>query len=343
MLDDRKLKVLYAIIDNYIHTADPVGSRTIWKQYDLGVSSATIRNEMSDLEELGYLNKPHSSAGRIPSDKAYRLYVNNLMEEEQDQKNIRENLKIKEILNNETKEFEKIIQNSAKILSAITNYTAIVASPKMKNSLIKNIQLVSLDELGILIVIVCNNGIVKKTIYKLDNVIEQDELNILTNFLNHRFKGRYIEDLIKNLKKEIMAEIYELKGLIDNILPVIEDSMENLISMDLYSDGITNILNFPEYNSVDKAREFIDFIENKSLLLDILYSESIENGIKIIIGNENTQSPIKDISIITGTYSIDGKTLGKIGLIGPTRMNYIGLANTINIFSKSISDMLNIL
>lgn len=343
MLDERKLKVLYAIIDSYINTADPVGSRSIWKQYDLGVSSATIRNEMSDLEELGYLNKPHSSAGRIPSDKAYRLYVNNLMDEDAENKNNSKNLKIREILNNESKEFEKLIQNSAKLLSAITNYTAIVASPKMKNSIVKNIQLVSLDELGILIVIVCNNGIIKKTIYKLENIIGQEELNLLTNFLNHKFKGRYIEDLISNLNKEIMTEIYELKGIIDSILPVIEDSMENLVTMDLYSEGITNILKFPEYNSVDKAREFIDFIENKSLLLDILYNESVENGVKIIIGKENTQSPIKDISIITGTYSIGGKTLGKIGLIGPTRMNYIDLVNTINVFSKGISDMLNIL
>ena len=343
MLDERKLKVLYAIINGYISSAEPVGSRTISKQYDLGVSSATIRNEMSDLEELGYLSKPHSSAGRVPSDKAYRLYVNQLLKGEKLQSSANINNKIKEILAKESWEIEELIQNSAKILSAITSYTSLVASPKMKASRVKHIQLVPIDDVGVLIVMVCDTGIVKNSIYKPEKPISVEQLNIISNFLNDKLKGLSIDEILVQLDTDIFKEIYEFKNIIDGLIPILSNSIEDLISIDLYSEGITKILNFPEYRDIDKAKEFMSFIENKDLILDILLKTSSSNGIDIIIGSENIYALIKDISIITATYKIGGKTIGKVGLIGPTRMDYLNLINTIKIFSANITEILTLL
>lgn len=343
MLDERKLRVLYAIINSYIDSAEPIGSRTISKQYDLGVSSATIRNEMSDLEDLGYLTKPHASAGRIPSDKAYRLYVNGLLQMSKSSSDKIISNKIKEILAREAWEMEELIENSAKVLSAVTSYTALVASPKMRSSKVKHIQLVPIDDMGVLIVLVCNTGMIKNHIYKPEKPISMEQLNIISNLLNDKLKGLSIEEMLIQLDKDIFKEIYELKNIIDDLIPSISSSVEDLISIDLYSEGVTNILNFPEYKDIEKAKEFISFVENKELILDILSKTSSSEGIDIIIGNENIYAPIKDVSIITATYKVGGKTIGKVGLIGPTRMDYLNLINTIQVFSANITEILNFL
>lgn len=343
MLDERKLKVLYAIINGYISSAEPIGSRTISKHCDLGVSSATIRNEMSDLEELGYLSKPHSSAGRVPSDKAYRLYVDELLKWEKSQLDINLNNQIKEILAREQWEIEELIQNSAKLLSAITSYTSLVASPKMKASRVKHIQLVPIDDLGILMVMICDTGIVKNSIYKPEEPISLGQLNLISNFLNHKFRGLSIDEILMQLDNDDFNEIYELRNIMIDLIPIINSSIEDLVSVDLYSEGITKILNFPEYRDIDKAKEFISFVEDKDLILDILSNTSTSNDIDIIIGSENIYAPIKDISIITATYKIRGKTIGKVGLVGPTRMDYLNLIKTIKGFSANITEILNLL
>lgn len=182
MLDDRKLKVLYAIINRYIASAEPIGSRTISKHYNLGVSPATIRNEMSDLEELGFLNKPHSSAGRVPSDKAYRLYVNNILSVKKPEIDLDKKNEIKRILTKESKEIDQLIHNSSKILSAITSYTAFAISPYIKNLKIKHIQLLPISGQEILMVLVSNSGEVKNSIFKMDKYIPEDHINIISNF-----------------------------------------------------------------------------------------------------------------------------------------------------------------
>lgn len=343
MLDDRKLKVLYSIINSYISSGEPIGSRTISKVYDLGVSSATIRNEMSDLEELGYLSKPHSSAGRVPSDKAYRLYVDGLLKVEKSPSDKIIGNKIKEILAKESWEMEELIENSAKILSAITSYTALVASPKMKNSKVKHIQLVPIEGVGILIILVCNTGIVKNTIYTPEKNISADQLNTISNFLNDKLKGLSIDEMLIQLDRNIFKEIYEFKNIIDELIPIINSSIEDLTSIELYSEGVTKILNFPEYKDIEKAKEFISFVENKDLILDILSKTSSSGDIDIVIGSENIYAPVKDVSIITATYKIGGKTIGKVGLIGPTRMDYLNLIRTIQVFSTNITEILNLL
>lgn len=341
MLDERKLKILYAIINSYISSAEPIGSRTVSKKFDLGVSSATIRNEMSDLEELGYLSKPYSSAGRIPSDKAYRLYVNSILSLKRDnignEIDIIKKNKIKEILMKSLKT-DELLENSAKVLSKITSYTSLAISPQISKSKIKFIQLSSISNNQILLVIVNEADVVKSTIFKLDRNIPVDQLQTISNFLNEEIVGLTFGEL-KNLDLGFFSDIHEYKKDISKIISVMESSMPNVNDIELYADGITQILNFPEYKDVNKARSIISFIENKDLLINMLMNDK-EEGIAIYIGDENNYSEIKDSSIITATYLVGGNIVGKIGLIGPTRMDYVNLIGTLELFSNNITEII---
>ncbi len=343
MLDDRKIRVLYAIINSYIMSAEPIGSRTITKQYDLGVSSATIRNEMSDLEDLGYLNKPHSSAGRVPSDKAYRLYVNELLKLKKPIMDLNKKNEIKKILASESREIEQLLQNSAKVLSAITSYTAFAISPKLKDTRLKHIHLVSLDDKQVLMVLVNDTGVVKNSLFRLDREIPENQLLVLSNILNDRLKGLSLGEMNERLFNEIIMEIYDYKSVLDNIIPVIYQSMEDIDNVDVYADGITKILDFPEYKDLEKAKSIISFIEDKELVLDILFNNSLSQDIQITIGNENLYDVIKDCSLITANYQLGDKIIGKIGIIGPTRMDYYKLINTVHLFSVNISEIIDML
>lgn len=348
MLDDRKLKVLYAIINSYIDSAEPIGSRTISRNFDLGVSSATIRNEMSDLEEQGYLNKPYSSAGRIPSEKAYRLYVDEILKSHILSSNSLKDFDIKSIASKEGYDVEELIQNAAKILSVFTNYTSIVASPKFQNSIVKHIKLVPLDSIGVLVVIVLNNGIVKNPIYKSTKDISSDELNTISNIINEELRNISLEELFIKLENgytytEDNNVSYKYKDIINDIFPLILDSIEDLISIELYFEGLTNIFNFPEYKDIEKAKSLMSFIENKDLILNMLANTSSNEDVNIIIGNENIYSPIKDISIITSSYKTGDKIFGRVGLIGPMRMDYGNLINILKTFSKDINKAMNFL
>jgi heat-inducible transcriptional repressor len=343
MLDDRKVKVLYAIINSYIISAEPIGSRTISKQYDLGVSSATIRNEMSDLEEQGYLNKPHSSAGRIPSDKAYRLYVDEILKIKKPKIDLIKKEKIKQILTSESREIEQLIQNSAKVLSAITSYTAIAISPQLKESKIKHIQLIPIDSQQILMVLVSNSGAVKNSIFRLDKEVSEEQIMIISHFLNDKLRGKTINDISTQIATGVFKEIHQFKNILDSIIPIINQSMEDIDNIDLYSDGVTKILNFPEYKDLDKAKSFISFIEDKDLVVDLLLNNPISRNIEITIGNENIYDPIKDCSLITATYKLGDRTIGKIGVIGPTRMDYLKLVNTLQLFSVNITEIIDML
>nr|WP_236616453.1 heat-inducible transcriptional repressor HrcA [Schnuerera ultunensis] len=342
-MDDRKIKVLYAVIDSYLLTAEPIGSRTISKQYDLGVSSATIRNEMSDLEDLGYLNKPHTSSGRVPSDKAYRLYVDQILKAKKLKIDMNKKEEIKRILTRESNEIDQLIQNTAKILSAITSYTALAISPQIKKIKLKHIQLIPIDPSEILVVLVGDSGIIKNTIFRIEQEIPGDQLNRISNFLSHKLKGLTIDDIGKAMDNGIFEEMYEFKEIIDSIIPIINKSLEDIDDVEVYADGVTKIFNFPEYKDLDKARSFISFIEDKELLVDILLNDSLENGIEITIGDENIYDPIKDCSLITTTYKLGDLTIGKIGVIGPTRMDYFTTINSLKLFSMNLTEIFNML
>lgn len=343
MLDDRKIKVLYAIIDSYIIGAEPIGSRTITKQYDIGVSSATIRNEMSDLEELGFLIKPYSSAGRIPSDKAYRLYVDGLLNMKEGKLDLRKKNQIKDVLARESRELDELLKNSAKILSALTSYTAVAISPQIENSTIKHIQLIPIDKSQILLVLVSNNGIIKNSIFRLKDEVEEDQVEILSNFLNAKLRSLTVREINSSIGQDVFKELYEFKIILENLIPDISKLMEDIDNIDLYSDGINKILNFPEYKDLEKAKSFMKFFEDKDSLVDILIKSPLSKDIDIIIGEENSYAPLKDCSLITTTYTIGDKTIGKIGVIGPTRMEYVRVINILKLFSKNITELIDLL
>jgi len=340
LLDERKIKVLCAVIDSYIREAEPVGSRTISKEYDLGISSATIRNEMSDLEELGYLSKPHTSSGRIPSDKAYRFYVNNILRNNQIKIDVKKKEEIKKLLTQQSKEIDELIQNSAKILSAITSYTALAMSPQIRNMKLKHIQLVSIDDNEILIILVGSSGIVKNIIFRTHEAVLEDQLERLSNFLNNKLKGFTVSEIERAIKYNILNEMYQYKSIIDKIIPIIVNSLEDYSDVEVYANGVTNIFDFPEYKDANKAKTFISFIEDKEQLANLLLKSSLNSELEITIGSENVYDEIKDCSLVTTTYRIGDKIIGKIGVIGPTRMDYSMAISSIKLFSENLTEIL---
>jgi len=343
MLDERKLKILYAIINSYIMSAEPIGSRTITKLYNFGISSATVRNEMSDLEDLGYLNKPHSSAGRVPSDKAYRLYVNQLLKVIKPKIDYEKKEEIKKALLKEAREVDQLLQSSAKILSALTSYTALAVSSKMMGAKIKLIQLVPIDESQVLLTLVSDTGVVKNSIFRLDTDINEDQINTISNMLNHKLKGLPIAGINDDMAQKIMMEIYEYKNILDEIIPMINKSLEDVQDVDIYADGITRILDFPEYRDLDKAKTFISFIEDKDTITELLLKGSFTEDIEISIGSENIYDPIKDCSLITANYRLGDKVIGRIGVIGPTRMDYYNAIKNLYLVSLNVSEILSML
>ncbi len=333
-LVERKLKILQAIINDFINTAQPVGSRTIAKKYDLGVSSATIRNEMADLEELGYLVQPHTSAGRIPSDLAYRLYVDSLMnkyELKNNQKKI-----ISELLVQKMVEIDDVIKNTSRILSQITNLTTLSLSPQFKRSKIKNIKLVQVDNDKVLLILVSNSGIIKNVILRISNV-SQEVLNKISNLLQEKLRGQTIMKLDDDIINSIKSELIECESFIEPLIPKLWNTFSDLDDSNVYLDGITNIFSLPEYTDINKAKKFISIIEKKDLMYELLRNDKTD-GICIRIGCENEIEEIKDCSIITTTYRLNGRIIGKVGVIGPTRMDYSKVVAAIKYITKTVSN-----
>lgn len=331
-MDERKIRILQAIINDYITTAEPVGSRTIAKKYDLGISSATIRNEMADLEEMGYLEQLHSSSGRKPSDKGYRLYVDKLMRvtELSDE----EELIIKnQLINAALFEVDKIVKQATQLLSEMTKLTCVVKAPSAKKSCIKSIQLLNIDNSNILAVIITDTGLIKNTMIRVQKPLSNEALTKLTSILNARLNNLTVEEInlavINNLKKDLIN--YE--EIFDAIIPALYDSLNSGGPSDIYLEGTTNMFNYPEYNDIEKAREFLFLLNNKETISGLLDTKS---GITISIGEENFIEEAKDCSIISGVYSIGGRPLGAIGVIGPTRIPY---SKTITLLTKVVKEI----
>ncbi|WIF94810.1 heat-inducible transcriptional repressor HrcA [Caminicella sporogenes] len=336
-LVDRKLKILQAIIDDFITTAQPVGSRTIAKKYNLGISSATIRNEMSDLEELGYLVQPHTSAGRIPSDLGYRLYVDVLMKHYE--LAAKQKLIIKQLLLDEINKIEDLVQQASKVLSHITNLTSLSLSPQFRKSKLKNIKLVKVDSDKVLLILVSNTGIVKNVLLRI-NEASQDVLDRIGNLLQHQLKGFSIDELSDDVILNLKNEIVEYGNTIESLVLILKNTLKEIDDREIYLDGLAHIFNLPEYTDINKAKQFISTIEKKDLLYEAL-KDNYEEDITIKIGRENNLEEIKDCSLITATYKLNGKVIGKIGVIGPTRMNYARIVPVMEYITKILTDILN--
>lgn len=333
-LDDRKLLILQAIIDDYIITAEPVGSRTIAKKYGLGISSATIRNEMADLEDMGYLEQPHTSAGRIPSDKGYRLYVDHLMKTRG--LSVAEAEYIKELYDKKTRQIEQIILQTSKVLSDITNYTAVVLGPKLSKVVVKHIQLVPIDDHCALLMIITNTGIIKDAIISLPEGITNDYLYRISNMLNDLFRDKDLSDIDLNPLIKMQDGMVQNREFFNSLVDALTDSMDIEDTKEVYLGGAGNILNFPEYHDILKAKEFLNLMEQKDLLYKLLIRTD-DNGVSVTIGEENPYKELKEFSIITATYNIGGHMPGTLGIIGPTRMEYSKSISVMDFMGKTLS------
>jgi heat-inducible transcriptional repressor len=336
-LDARKLKILQAIINDYIITAEPVGSRTVAKKYDLGVSSATIRNEMSDLEEMGYLEQPHTSAGRVPSDKGYRLYVDKLMKVRS--LNDQEAEYIKELYKTKIMQLEQVIFNTAKVLSEITNYTSVALAPQLSKVTIRHIQLVPIDKEFALLVVVTSSGILKDTVIRVPDGIDGDFLNKVSNILNDKYRGKTFSEIDLKEVSKIKEVFARNQKFFNSLVDVLTHSLRAVQDKEVYLGGTANIFKLPEFQDIFKARSFLSLLEEKDLLYDVLAS-SQDDGVKVSIGAENPYDEFKECSIVTATYSLGDRVLGAIGIIGPTRMEYSRAVAVMDHMGKALSSYL---
>ena len=340
-LTERKRKILYAIIRNYLETGEPVGSRTISKYTDLNLSSATIRNEMSDLEEMGYIIQPHTSAGRIPSDKGYRLYVNELVEEKTAQVSTMNSLMIAK-----TNRMEETLKQVVRLLASRTNYTTMISAPSYRGNKVKFIQLSRLNARQLLNVVVIEGNVVKNHILDLDEEITEEQVLKLNLLLNTRLNGLTLADinlgLISNIKEEAGSHVQVVNDVLDTIADVIRAETDE--NMEIYTSGANNIFRYPELADTERASMLINTIEEKSVLADFIKDseqkeQSGETGIKVYIGEEGPVESMKDCSVVTATYELGDGLQGTIGIIGPKRMDYEKVMNNLKSFKVSMGQL----
>lgn len=333
-LDERKTKILNAIIRNYLDTGEPVGSRTISKYSDLNLSSATIRNEMSDLEELGYILQPHTSAGRIPSDKGYRFYVDNLMKEKD-----QEVTEMKEFMIEHTERMEQVLKQMAKVLAANTNYTAMITAPSYQCNKVKFLQLSQVDEEQLLAVIVTEGNLVKNKMISTREALDNETLLKLNILLNTSLNGLSAEQI--NLGT--IARLKEQAGIHSNIVSDVLDALAGAFQEDedleVYTSGTTNILKYPELSDSQKASELLNAFEEKKQLVTLVnetLASQEQTGIQVYIGDESPIQNMKDCSVVTATYQLGEGMKGTIGIIGPKRMDYENVVDNLKTLKNQL-------
>ncbi|MBQ8260987.1 MAG: heat-inducible transcription repressor HrcA [Lachnospiraceae bacterium] len=333
-LGERKMTILRAIIRNYLETGEPVGSRTISKYTDLNLSSATIRNEMADLEELGFIIQPHTSAGRIPTDKAYRLYVDDMMEEKE-----REIAELKEMILETEGKMDQMLKSVAKVLATNTNYATVVSAPQYKKNKLKFIQLSKVDEKQILAVIVVEGNVIKNNMIHVSESLDEETMLKLNILLNTHLNGLSIDEInlgmIANLKQQ--AGIHS--DIIGNVVDAVAEAIRADEDLEIYTSGANNILRYPELADNQSASELITTFEEKEMLAKMAL-ESIDNeentGIQVYIGEESKMQAMKDCSVVTATYELGDGMKGSIAIIGPKRMDYDKVVGTLKTMSNEL-------
>ena len=326
-LTERQLNILKAIVKDYVETAEAVGSRTISKKYDFGISAATIRNEMSDLEDLGYLVQPHTSAGRIPTKKGYMLYVDSLMGNRELEENEKEMLR--KCVENNFNRVDDLLDELSKILSSITNYTTVAVYDRNRGlRTIKHIQLVSLSPEKILLILVADNGEIKSREFDTFVELPQAKLNVISNSLSNKLSGKKFSELDEEMIAYIKYEIGEYSEIVDDLVYLLNADSDYKISM----NGATNIFNYPEFSDMVKAKSFLNMLEERESLAKMIRTKGIQkDNLNIVIGNGDDVST--DLSIITATYNVQDDLQGKISFIGPTRMDYSKVYSILNYMS----------
>ena len=336
IMDERKKRILQAIIDDYIDTAEPIGSRTIARKHELGLSSATIRNEMADLEEMGFLAQPHTSAGRIPSDKGYRLYVDKLMPVHD--LSVEELEKLKTEMELRINELSHLLRQASVVLSRFTKYTSMMITPQLNDSTIKAIQVVPIKQGKALIIVVNNADIVRNGLVKISEYIKPEALIRISSILNNKLSGFAIHQVNLHMIRDMGRELGVSGEILLPILDGVAECIEKMDSQEVFVEGTTNILNYPEFRDVSKAREFMNLIEEKTSIGKALVETVGSEDISVRIGTENDLSSIKACSLITIDYNIGNGLNGTIGIIGPTRMEYPKVISSMRYIRKLVSD-----
>lgn len=343
MLDERKIKILAAVVHDYIATAEPIGSRTIARNNRIGISPATIRNEMADLEEQGYLHQPHTSAGRVPSHKGYRYYVDFLMPIKK--LSAAEQALIRSIFNRRVNELEELVKEAARVISNLTSYTTLTLGPQLKSSHLKYIQVNRIDETRGLLLMVTNYGTVSHNIIDMPPTISDSDLERITNILNDNLSGKTISEINSDIMETIKTEMIEYDEILNILLEIlIENLEEDAESGNVVSTGSSKMLDYPEFRDVEKAKNFFALLEQHDLITKALKSSSKPNAINVTIGVENPLTELQDFSIVTSNIIVDGKDLGVFGILGPTRMEYSKVVSILeqvtNYLVKTLSTML---
>ena len=330
-LDERKLKILQAIIRTYLDTGEPVGSRTISKYTDLNLSSATIRNEMSDLEDMGYIIQPHTSAGRIPSDKGYRLYVDTMLDAKTNEVN-----NLKEELTQKADKIDDVLKQVAKFLAANTNYASMVSGPRYQSKRVKFIQITS--------VIVLDNNAVKNQMIRVEESVEEEQIVKLNFVLNTTLNGLDVMDMNLALIQKLKEQVGSHTRVIDSVLEVIGKTLVEEDDLEVYTSGATNILKYPELADKSKAADLLGAFEEKKIINNWLGLPDKQNteeshDIQVYIGDETQVESMKDCSMVTATYKIQEGVYGKIGIVGPKRMDYDKVVGTLNSLMSQLDDI----
>lgn len=336
LLNDRKKQILQAVIEEYISAAEPVSSGTIVEKYDLGFSSATIRNDMADLEHEGYLEKPHTSAGRIPSVKGYRFYVDELLNDENI--SLEEIQYIKTQLETKVNEIQDLTKITTNTISDITHYATVAIGPNSNNNLIKDIKFILLGERMLMAVILTENGAIKETIIKYDEDINQNQVEGLNFTFNNKLRGKPLEKIDKPLEEYILSTMSDQVNVIKPIIGQLNKAIEE--SDKMYLKGANNVFDFPEFEKIDTARNFLSILDTKEEMLEVLKS-GLAKDINVYIGDENEREELKDLSIVTFKHTVAGKDLGTIGIIGPKRMNYSKVISIMKYISKRLNENLD--
>ncbi|WP_371297940.1 heat-inducible transcriptional repressor HrcA [Ruminococcus sp.] len=337
-LTDRQHIILKAIIQNYLETGEPVGSRTLSKSTDLNLSSATIRNEMADLEDMGYIFQPHTSAGRIPSDKGYRLYVDMLMADKK-----QELSDLKNVVLEKSDKVDKVLKQAARVLANNTNYATMISAPINHKNTLKFIQLSQVDPEQIVAVIVMTGNVIKNKIIEVDEELGNETMLKLNMLLNTSLNGMSIEEINLGLIARLKDQAGIHSKVISDVLDAVADIIHVEDDMEIYTCGATNIFKYPELSDKQSAQEIISAFEEKQQLAELV-TETLSNeentGIQVYIGDETPVKTMKDCSVVTATYELGEGMRGTIGIIGPKRMDYEHVMKTLQTLKNEL-DTLN--
>lgn len=336
-LDERKTKILQAIIRNYLETGEPVGSRTISKYTDLNLSSATIRNEMADLEEIGYILQPHTSAGRIPSDKGYRFYVDAMMSEKE-----REVVEMKEMLVERQDKMETLLKQVVKLLAQNTQYATMISAPRMHRNKVKFIQLSRVDDNQILAVIVVEGNVIKNKILAVEGGLSDETLLKLNILLNTNLNGLSLDEINLGMIAALKSQAGIHSDIVSEVIDAVADAIKADEDLEIYTSGANNIFRYPELADQARASELINTFEEKQQLHELVVdtlSDEKNTGIQVYIGDETPVQSMKDCSVVTATYELGGGMRGTIGIIGPKRMDYDKVVGTLRTLQSRLDEL----